>query len=53
MDVLTALKSYFGHYEFRPLQEEIVKDAFAGRDVFALMPTGDGKSLCFQLSALD
>ena len=48
----TALKKYFGYDEFRPLQEEIVTDALAGRDVLALMPTGGGKSVCFQLPAL-
>jgi ATP-dependent DNA helicase RecQ len=52
MDLRSPLKKHFGYDEFRSLQEEIVKDALAGRDVFALMPTGGGKSLCFQLPAL-
>ncbi len=52
MDLLGPLKEHFGYSAFRPLQEEIVRDALAGRDVFALMPTGGGKSLCFQLPAL-
>ena len=52
MELLAPLKRHFGHDQFRPLQREIVQDALAGQDVFVLMPTGGGKSLCFQLPAL-
>ncbi|MFL6537108.1 MAG: DNA helicase RecQ [Chthoniobacterales bacterium] len=52
MDLLRPLKQHFGYDEFRPLQREIITDALSGRDVFALLPTGGGKSLCFQLPAL-
>jgi len=51
-DAKMALKHHFGFEAFRPLQEEIVRDVLAGRDVFALLPTGGGKSLCFQLPAV-
>ncbi len=51
-DARAALKRYFGFDSFRPLQEQIISDALAGKDVFALLPTGGGKSLCFQLPAL-
>ncbi len=51
-DLHLTLKTTFGYNAFRPLQREIIDTALAGRDVFALLPTGGGKSLCFQLPAL-
>jgi ATP-dependent DNA helicase RecQ len=50
--LIKTLKSTFGYAAFRPLQHEICEATLAGQDVFALLPTGGGKSLCFQLPAL-
>ncbi len=51
-DAKLILKDRFGYDEFRPLQAEIIQAALEGRDCFALMPTGAGKSLCYQLPAI-
>jgi ATP-dependent DNA helicase RecQ len=50
--LLSLLKQYFGFASFRPFQQEIMRDFLSNRDVVALLPTGGGKSLCFQLPAL-
>lgn len=52
MDKLTLLKQYFGHSGFRPGQEALVDALLSGRDVLGVMPTGAGKSVCYQLPAL-
>src|SRR5881227_2996120 len=46
------IREYFGFRKFRPGQAEAVNSALAGRDTLVVMPTGSGKSLCFQLTAL-
>ena len=50
--LLDALRARFGFDRFRPGQEEAASAVLAGRDLVAVMPTGSGKSLCFQLPAL-
>lgn len=52
MEPAELLKKYFGYDTFRPMQEDVIKTILSGRDVLAVMPTGAGKSVCFQIPAL-
>ena len=52
MEALDILQEYWGYDSFRPMQEEIVSAALEGRDVLAILPTGGGKSVCFQVPAM-
>ena len=52
MTKLEALKEYFGHTAFRPAQERLIDAQLQGRDVLGVMPTGAGKSVCYQIPAL-
>jgi ATP-dependent DNA helicase RecQ len=51
-DIHQILKTYWGYSSYRPLQEEIIRTSIAGQDVLALLPTGGGKSICFQVPAM-
>lgn len=46
------LKKIWGHEDFRPGQEAIIEDLYAGEDIFALLPTGGGKSICYQVPGI-
>ena len=50
--MLDTLRKYWGYDAFRPKQEEIISQALAGKDTLALLPTGGGKSICFQVPAM-
>ena len=52
MDKYEALRVYYGHDAFRPGQEALIDGLLAGRDVLGIMPTGGGKSLCYQIPAI-
>ncbi len=52
IDIHAALKKYFGFSKFKGLQEDVIKSIVSGQDTFVIMPTGGGKSLCYQLPAL-
>ena len=52
MTPIETLRKYWGYDSFRPMQERIIDEALAGRDVLAILPTGGGKSVCFQVPAM-
>ncbi len=52
MTIHDALKKYWNYDQFRPLQEDIIRSVLSGNDTLALLPTGGGKSICFQVPAI-
>jgi ATP-dependent DNA helicase RecQ len=51
-DIHQVLREHWGYTQFRPVQEDVIRSALSGRDTLALLPTGGGKSICFQVPAL-
>lgn len=52
MELTESLKKWFGHDSFREGQEDLIRALMSGRDILGVMPTGAGKSVCYQLPAL-
>ena len=49
IDIHKELKKYFGFNQFKGLQEQVIRSLISGKNTFVIMPTGGGKSLCYQL----
>lgn len=52
LDPKSLLQTYYGYDQFRPGQQALIDGVLSGRDVFGIMPTGGGKSVCYQIPAM-